>query len=309
MNARPHSNPDSKTEPSSPSSPEPASPPPATTSATASSRQLTRRLETSSETNSEASSETTAETSSKSVSDTSMGRPSPEPSPRKTPHDFIEEGQGLVHSLASRIHLNLPVRVDLDDLVSYGQLGLAEAAREFDPARGVQFTTFAYYRIRGAIYDGVSKMSWTSRARLNRLRYLQRANEVLQQEEESEGAGEASRGSLQDEANWFSRVTEKLAVVYLASQATDEEGHSRLLETADKPMPSPMEVREVNARLHALIDALPLDASRLIRTIYFDGLTLTEAAQQLGISKSWASRVHARTLDNLAQSLRRIGAD
>lgn len=229
------------------------------------------------------------------------------PSRPKTAHDLIEEGQGLVHSLASRIHHNLPVRVDLDDLISYGQLGLAEAAREFDPNRGVQFTTFAYYRIRGAIYDGVSKMSWTSRARLNRLRYLQRAHDVLQQEQES--ASEGSGRSLQEEATWFSRVTEKLAVVYLASQATDEEGNQRLLDAPDKPVPSPMEVREVNARLHALIEALPLDASRLIRTIYFDGLTLTEAAQQLGISKSWASRVHARTLDNLAQSLRRIGAD
>jgi RNA polymerase sigma factor FliA len=221
--------------------------------------------------------------------------------------DYIEEGQALVHSLASRIHRNLPVRVDLDDLIAYGQLGLAEAAREFDPARGAQFTTFAYYRIRGAIYDGVSKMSWTSRARISRLRYLQHAQEVLQHEQESGGA--RAGAGLDEEATWFGQVTEKLAIVFLASQTGGDEGDQRLLDAPARPVPNEVEVRETNARLHALVDALPLDARRLIRTIYFEGLTLTEAAAQLGISKSWASRVHARTLENLAQSLRRLGAD
>ena len=226
---------------------------------------------------------------------------------KKTAGDYMEEGQGLVHSLASRIHRNLPVKVDLDDLISYGQLGLAEAAREFDASRGAQFTTFAYYRIRGAIYDGVSKMSWTSRARLNRLRYLQRSQEVLQHEHES--GGKRPGATLDEEAAWFSQVTEKLAVVYLASQTAGDEGDQRPLDAPAKSVPNQVEVREINARLHSLIETLPLDARRLIRIIYFEGLTLTEAAQQLGISKSWASRVHARTLENLAQSLRRIGAD
>jgi RNA polymerase sigma factor FliA len=247
--------------------------------------------------------------SSKSSDQPSLGKKSSraEPSRRDAMHDYIEEGQKLVHSLATRIHRNLPVRVDLDDLIAYGQLGLAEAAREYNPARGTQFTTFAYYRIRGAIYDGVSKMSWTSRARISRMRYLQRANEVLEQEHEAGGARPGA--TLNDEATWLGQVTEKLAVVYLASQAAGDEGDQRLLDAAARPDPDQVEVREINARLHTLIDSLPLDARRLIRIIYFEGLTLTEAAAQLGISKSWASRVHSRTLETLAQSLRRIGVE
>ena len=73
-----------------------------------------------------------------------------------------------MRSLASRIHHKLPPYVDLEDLVAYGQMGLAEAARDFDPARGTQFSTFAYYRIRGAIYDGLAKMSWFSRVEYGR---------------------------------------------------------------------------------------------------------------------------------------------
>ena len=226
----------------------------------------------------------------------------------KTLDERMAEGQALVYSLATKIYRNLPVRVDLDDLIAYGHVGLAEVAREFDPSRGVQFTTFAYYRIRGAIYDGVSKMSWTSRARISRLRFLQRANEAL--EEQNRQYPSHPDASLSDDAAWLASATERLAIVYLASQREGEdEGANRLLDAPARETPNEIEVREISARLNALVESLPLDQRRLIRTIYFEGLTLTEAAEQLGISKSWASRMHARTLDELARALRRIGAD
>lgn len=53
----------------------------------------------------------------------------------QSPKALIEEGQALVHSLATKIARNLPIRVDLDDLIAYGQVGLAESARQFDPSR------------------------------------------------------------------------------------------------------------------------------------------------------------------------------
>ncbi len=73
---------------------------------------------------------------------------------------WIEQCQGLVRSLAVQIHRKLPATIELDDLIAYGELGLMEAAQSFDPSHGCQFSTFAYYRIRGSIYDGAAKMSW-----------------------------------------------------------------------------------------------------------------------------------------------------
>src|SRR5688572_30076999 len=83
---------------------------------------------------------------------------------RKAPdqHGLIAGCQGLVRTLAWRIHKKLPPSVDLEDLISYGQVGLAEAARDFDPSLGDHFITYAYYRIRGAILDGLTKLSWFS---------------------------------------------------------------------------------------------------------------------------------------------------
>jgi len=223
---------------------------------------------------------------------------------------LIEEGQRLVHSLARKIHRGLPPRFELDDLVGYGQIGLAEAARDFDAAQGSKFTTFAFYRVRGAIYDGLSKMSWTSRARYNRLRYDQMANLALSEEREASQAS-PSAGLLED-ARWLRSATEKLTVVFLAFLQDDGQdegaGESQIPDPESLPAATAA-AREINEKLHALIADLPDDERLLIRATYFEGDTLQEAAGKLGISKSWASRLHAKTLENLARSLRRYGMD
>ncbi|MDV6034504.1 MAG: sigma-70 family RNA polymerase sigma factor [Phycisphaera sp. RhM] len=227
----------------------------------------------------------------------------------ESPTDLINEAQGLVRSLAMRVHRSLPIPMDLDDLIAYGQLGLAEAAQKYDPECGARFTTFAYYRVRGAIYDGVSKMNWTSRARLRRLRFRDMAEDVLQAESsKSESSGDDT--SSNEDADWLGKMAERLAIVYLASGDEDSET-SVLAQAADQhEIPSKVVAnREMQTTLRKLVHELPNDAKRLIIAIYFEGFSLTEAADRIGISKSWASRIHAKSLDQMAQSLRRSGND
>jgi RNA polymerase sigma factor for flagellar operon FliA len=217
--------------------------------------------------------------------------------------------QGLVKAIAVRIHSNAPRSVSLDDLIGYGELGLAEAARDFDAERGVQFSTFAYYRIRGAIYDGLAKMTWPTRVRLNQWLYERNATEMLEAEA---GSGEPDECSLEEHVRKFSRVTQQLFVAYLASSFGDDDAERPELAIEDAGSPPPADVaarRENCLMLRELIKALPADAHQLIYSMYFDGQNLTEAAEKLGISKSWASRLHARTLERLAGSLRRLGVE
>ncbi len=221
----------------------------------------------------------------------------------KTNAELMEDGQGLVHSLAARIHRGVPVRVDLDDLVAYGELGLAEAARDFDPERGAQFTTFAYYRIRGAIYDGLSKMSWTSRAYYRRLRFEQMANQALAENRVAES------GEVEDDARWLGNTTEKLAIVFFAA-SKDEEGGLRdsTIEDPNAQVAHAVAFREISQKLHELINDLPGNEQRLIRSVYYEGATLKEVADRMGCNKSWTSRLHARILEKLGRQLRRLGA-
>ncbi len=215
----------------------------------------------------------------------------------------IEECQALVHSLASQIHRKLPPYIDREDLIAYGQLGLAEAARDFDPAHGSRFSTFAYYRIRGAIYDGLTKMSWFSRAQYSRFRYERMAGDVLRHE--AEEGRQSPAGDGEGEMRHFRNLGQTLAVVYLATHSGPE-GESDALRLVDAATPTPpaSAIRhEINQKLHEYVDALPQDAANLIRAIYFEGLDLQKAGERLGISKSWASRLHTKTLRRLARDL------
>lgn len=228
-------------------------------------------------------------------------------SDRERIQELIEQGQPLVISLASRIRRNVPLRIDMQDLIAYGEIGLAESARDFDPTRGASFTTYAYYRIRGAIYDGLSKMSWSGRARHRRRRFDQLSGEYLaSQSQESVNQGEST---LEGDAKWFRDTTDKLAVIFFSSIDQGQDGNfsSSLEDHATQAAPSIVAQREIVKKLYDVVDTLPSIEEKLIRQVYFDGATLQAAGDSLGISKSWASRVHARALEHLASSLRKLG--
>jgi RNA polymerase sigma factor for flagellar operon FliA len=225
----------------------------------------------------------------------------------QTAHQLIESGQKLVHSLAREIHRRFSGQFDYDDLVAYGQVGLAQAAGEFDPQRGARFTTYAYYRIRGSIYEGVSKLNWTSRAQYNRMRADRAADEVLQQgPHRSDGwAGT----SLDEDSVWLTGLSQQLAATSLATFVPlGEFGDTVEDDDCSSPLAS-VETSEVSRRLRQIVSGLDDEPRQLIEAVYFDGTTLQEAADRIGVSKSWASRLHARTLQILALSLREIGID
>jgi RNA polymerase sigma factor for flagellar operon FliA len=215
---------------------------------------------------------------------------------------WIEQCQGLVRSLALQIHRKLPACIELDDLIAYGQLGLVEAARSFDSSRGCQFSTFAYYRIRGSIYDGAAKMTWGLRdapeESCGSPACEAAAGRPGQREAIAEKAGEERPLARQREA------AHAVAVVSLSQSDEDSESVSGcLVDMSQAAPPATAMESEMSEKLHELIDTLPQAAAALIRATYFEGLTLEEAGQRLGLSKSGASRVRTRALQSLARSL------
>src|SRR5512135_235016 len=85
-------------------------------------------------------------------------------------------GSSKARATAAKVKEQLPREIEFDDLVSYGTQGLLEAAERFDGKHGASFTTYAYYRVRGAIFDGLRRMGWLSRSEYARARFDERAN-------------------------------------------------------------------------------------------------------------------------------------
>jgi RNA polymerase sigma factor for flagellar operon FliA len=226
-------------------------------------------------------------------------------SPRLTTDQLVFTHQGLVRAIARGIHRSLPPFMELDDLISYGQLGLMQAAGDFDPERGVQFSTFAYHRIRGAILDGTTQMSWSRRVTPCRQKYERLANDTLATDA-ADAASENSAAAT-DNAAWLQDASAQLSVVFLLSHASEDGREAPHLEdSAVIPPIQNLLDDELKRKLHELLAELPEESRTLLHGAYFEGLTLKEAGEKLGISKAWASRLHARALGQLARGLKRL---
>lgn len=215
---------------------------------------------------------------------------------------WIDQSQGMIRSIATKIGSRLPPSVNYDDLVSYGQLGLMQAVYSFQPDKNVAFQTFAYHRIRGAIYDGLGKMSWTNRALSMRLKAEQMSAEMLDQQIDANRRAEAE--SLSADADWVFRTTERIAMVHLLTDTSDDgKGLAAAAVDGEDSPDEQASHKELCSLLNAHVEQLPDAERELIRLTYFEGKTLTDAAEGMGKSKSWASRVHARILEKLARCL------
>ena len=102
---------------------------------------------------------------------------------------------------------------------------------------------------------------------------------------------------------WFRDLSRKLAVASLIVASGSHEDVPDKTPSGDAP-PTIAIGNEFRQILNQLVNSLPKQESELVRATYFEGLTLQEAGQRLGISKSWATRLHARALERLARSIK-----
>lgn len=198
-----------------------------------------------------------------------------------------------VRSIAAAVRRQFGNRLDFEDLLAYGNVGLLEAAERFDEKIGANFLTFAHYRIRGAIFDGLRKMG-VLRGADQRSAYLsERANTYLT----SNAARDTGRAtSFGDDIQEIEGAVMSLAAAF----AVGLEGLERLQIKDESLSPEErLEHRELRERAAAALEQLPDNERRLLVAYYFENKTLEEAGGALGLSKSWSSRLHARAIDRL----------
>ena len=215
---------------------------------------------------------------------------------------IVEENLDLVRSIAGKLKRSLGRNLDLDELVAYGSKGLVEAATRFDSRQNVAFSTFAYYRIRGAMLDGLRSMGWYSRGDLARYRAEERANEYLRTLAEREGAPAATAGRSDNAAATLAEIAEVLSGV-ATIHITSLEAAAGVTDERLPPPDQQLERLHLQARARRALDKLPDKERRLLQLHYFEDMNLEVASAQMGLSKSWGSRLHARAVDRLRQVL------
>lgn len=211
----------------------------------------------------------------------------------------------LVDIVARQVCSSMAGAVELDDLLSFGRLGLLEAARRFDPSRGVPFRAFANYRVRGAIIDGARATARLPRRTYERLRALEAGLLV------SEGAvedvlvppppGATPEGAEQALEKHLAAMATAMAVGLVASKVTVQ-GEPVTDETPEEAYGR----AELLDHVRRAIDELPPDEAELVRRHYLGGERFDHVARDLGLSKSWASRLHTRAVKRLTEALQRL---
>jgi RNA polymerase sigma factor for flagellar operon FliA len=209
----------------------------------------------------------------------------------------------LVQAIAGKLKRTLGKSIDHDDLVGYGHRGLIEAADRFDPAQGVTFTTFAYYRIRGSMLDGMRTMGWYSRGDYARYRAEERAQELLQNAAEREGAArEAGAETSSSKGETLEQLAELLSSVATV-HITSLEAASHVSDDRVQNAQESLELGQLGTRVRQALGTLPEKERRLMELYYFEEKTLEDAGGALGLSKSWACRLHARAVSLLRDAL------
>lgn len=205
---------------------------------------------------------------------------------------ILEKYGAYVRSLAAQVRKQFNGQFDMDELVAWGQVGLLEAADRFDAKVGANFLTFAHYRIKGAIYDGLRKMG----ALKGSNSASDRANAYLGNLADRSGGG----SKLEDDVREVSSAVSGLAMVF----ATSLEG-TEGLQLSDEALPADerLQLEQLKKRVRAAIEKLPEKERKLLEGYYFQSKTLEEAGAEIGQSKSWASRLHARAVESLKKLL------
>ena len=217
-------------------------------------------------------------------------------------NQLVEQHLGLVQAIARKVKKSLGARIELDDLVAYGAKGLVEAAERYDARPGVAFTTFAYYRIRGAMFDGLRTMGWYSRADYARYRAEERANEYLQSQADRAAAAGGGASHASDAAETLSTVAQVLSGV-AAVHITSLEAAATVADQTFAAPDAGIDTGRLGVRAREAVARLPEKERRLLELYYFEEKTLEEAGAALGLSKSWACRLHARAIDLLRDTM------
>jgi RNA polymerase sigma factor FliA len=216
----------------------------------------------------------------------------------------IQENLDLVDKITNQLHRQVRPSFTYDELASFGREGLLKAARSFNPDRGVPFRCWATMRIRGTIIDGVRTTAILPRRAYRRLRALEAANEMQDGPLEFDATKRATpRVAEQVLEEYIAGIATAMAIGFITGsprENLDEEGHEVSPEDVIGRSEFMRQVRKSIARL-------PNAERRIVERHYFDDLTVDEAARELGKSKSWGSRLHARAIAFLARDMRRAG--
>ena len=225
---------------------------------------------------------------------------------------IVLENLPLVKAIALRVHDNLPVHVDLDDLIHAGVMGLFDAAVKYDAHKEVAFRSYAKHRIKGAILDSLRQLDWASRDLRKRHKQL----EVVTRELTTLASGAPEESQIAEKMGvglqrWRQMAVELRMVGLLSASSRQPESENQTIpEFPAKPESQPdniWERKQMGCALGTAMQKLPARYQRVVALYYAKEMTMKEIGALLGINESRVSQIHKSALEKMGAALQEQG--
>jgi len=215
---------------------------------------------------------------------------------RATEGRLVDEHLPLVRQVVSDISRRLPRHVRKDELESAAMLGLAQAARSYDPNRGIAFERHASNRIRGALLDELRGADWASRSVRARARRMQQTADELTVELGREPTREQLAAQLGVDPKALERLEDDVhRATVLNYDSIVQQGAEDLLPAGEQPEAVLLD-RERRAYLMDAVLALPERLRQVVIGYFFDEQPMHRIADRLGVTESRVSQLRTEAL-------------
>lgn len=219
---------------------------------------------------------------------------------RPTREEALAQYHGYCAQIVNDLMRQFGLRQDLrDDMMAEAQIGLMDALERFEGQHGASFSTYAYYRVRGAVVDGLRQAGV-----LRRKTRLQAALLSAQAALEEEDPARAELGAEAATKYVEQRVAQLGAVWLVAQSDEDEQGQTEEQDGAEAQVLD----RELRGTVRKCLSLMPDAEREVLQAIYFEGKVLQEIVQGRDVSRSWACRLHAKALQRFQKLWEEFGS-
>lgn len=224
---------------------------------------------------------------------------------------LIEHYLPLVHFVTNRFRIGLPQNISKDDLTSYGIIGLIDAIEKFDIERGLQFETYASWRIRGAMVDHLRQGDWVPRSVREKAKKVEEAYQVLEQRYLRTVTDAEMCEYLNIDESEFQQLIQDIGVTTICSledpikEDETETRNSIIVDPNAKNPESTVNEQYMKESLAQAIDRLTEKERLVVSLYYYEELSLSEIAEVMALTPSRISQLHSKAILKLRGTLQK----
>ena len=214
----------------------------------------------------------------------------------------------LVRSIAGQILRTLPKQVELEDLVQAGVLGLLDAFRKYDQSKEIKFSSYAHFRIRGAILDSLRCNDWCPRELRRKARRFRQTEHSLVAELGRAAEAEEVAAEMSMPLNEYNALRSQIHSATVGSleeflEVDDGSARQTVADLRQAPVTDELIRRQREERMADFMQKLPEREKSVLTLYYFEELTMKEIAAVLEVGESRVSQIHSAAVERLRRAM------